>query len=87
MKRSPWYKIFGYYLLVGVPLALLALLPKFFSSESGKYLFLSVLNKETGLQFEIEQLHLSWFGSQTAKKFASEESTPTLKYLLRKRSL
>lgn len=46
MKRSPWYKIFGYYLLVGVPLALLALLPKFFSSESGKYLFLSVLNKE-----------------------------------------
>lgn len=68
MKRSPWYKIFGYYLLVGVPLALLALLPKFFSSESGKYLFLSVLNKETGLQFEIEQLHLSWFGSQTAKK-------------------
>ncbi|AHH22793.1 hypothetical protein FTM59_02165 [Chlamydia trachomatis] len=68
MKRSLWYKRFSYYLLVGLPLAFFVLLPKFLSSESGKYLFLSVLNKETGLQCEIEQLHLSWFGSQTAKK-------------------
>ena len=68
MKRSPWYKRLTYYLLVGLPLIFVILLPKIFSSESGKYIFLSILNKETGLQCEVEQLSLSWFGSQTAKK-------------------
>lgn len=68
MSRSPWYKTFSYYLFVGLPLIFLALLPQILSSESGKYLFLAVLNRETGLHCEIEELHLSWFGSQTAKK-------------------
>ena len=44
MSRSPWYKTFSYYLFVGLPLIFLALLPQILSSESGKYLFLAVLN-------------------------------------------
>ena len=65
MKRMAWFNTLGILLGLGV---FVFFLPALLSKGSGKYLLLSVIHKETGLSCTIEDLHLSWFGPQKAKK-------------------
>jgi hypothetical protein len=59
-------------LLLGAFLILLLLcalcLPMFFSTCVGKQLLIRMISNRTGLQIEIKELSLSWFGSQRAKE-------------------
>src|SRR6267154_1886756 len=42
-------------------------LPLFFSTTAGKKILIKMISNRTGLQIEINELSLSWFGSQDAK--------------------
>ncbi|WP_201456978.1 hypothetical protein [Chlamydia sp. 17-3921] len=68
MKRKFWNKFLGICLGFGIPLVFLGYLPTFLSKGSGKYLLFSIIHKETQYSCDIEELKLSWFGPQKAKK-------------------
>ncbi|WP_100933938.1 hypothetical protein [Candidatus Chlamydia corallus] len=68
MKQRSWFKISGICLGISIVLGLLISLPKLLSTESGKYLMFSLIHKESGLFCSAEELKISWFGPQTAKK-------------------
>ncbi|EPP35553.1 putative transmembrane protein [Chlamydia ibidis] len=68
MKRISWYKSFIIFFGIGFLISFLSLVPTILSKGSGKYLFLTLLNKETGLTCHVDELSLSWFGPQSAKK-------------------
>ncbi len=48
-------------------IACLLLLPMFFSTAGGKKYLLKMIQNRTGFQIEIQELSLSWFGTQQAK--------------------
>lgn len=68
MKRRSWYKTLGISISLGVFLTFVYFLPPLLSQGSGKYLFLSLIHKETGLSCDVDDLSLSWLGPQVAKK-------------------
>lgn len=68
MKRRFWFKVIGWVFGAGLLFVFLYCLPSTLSRGSGKYFFLSLIQRDTGLSCEIEELHLSWFGPQLAKK-------------------
>ncbi|QVE49084.1 hypothetical protein SBV42_04870 [Chlamydia crocodili] len=68
MKRRSWYKTLGMSVGLGIFLTFIYFLPPLLSQGSGKYLFLSLIHKETGLSCDVEDLKLSWLGPQYAKK-------------------
>lgn len=68
MKLRSWYKTLGISISLGIFLTFFYFLPSLLSEGSGKYLFLSLIHKETGLSCDIEDLKLSWLGPQSAKK-------------------
>ncbi|AHK63223.1 Putative transmembrane protein [Chlamydia avium 10DC88] len=65
MKRVSWFKTLGIALSLGI---FVFFLPTLLSIGSGKYLVLSLIHKETGLSCTVEDLKLSWWGPQSAKK-------------------
>lgn len=67
MKQNLFYKILRI-LGFGLPLVFLGYLPKILSEDSGKYLLLSIIRKETHCLCEIDKLQLSWLGPQKAEK-------------------
>ncbi|ANH78962.1 hypothetical protein [Candidatus Chlamydia sanziniae] len=68
MKRKPWYKILAICLGLGLGTTVLIFLPALFSRSSGKYLLFTLIHKESGLTYKIEDLELSWLGPQKAQK-------------------
>ncbi|WP_375793442.1 hypothetical protein O1W69_04925 [Chlamydia sp. 12-01] len=68
MKRRSWYKTLGISISLGIFLTFVYFLPPLLSQRSGKYLFLSLIHKETGLSCDVEDLKLSWLGPQYARK-------------------
>ncbi|SPN73345.1 hypothetical protein C10C_0164 [Chlamydia serpentis] len=68
MKQRSWFKVSGIYLGTSIFLIFLLFLPKLLSTGSGKYLLFSLIHKESGLSCSAQELHISWFGPQTAKK-------------------
>nr|CRI42315.1 Uncharacterized protein BN1224_DC9_BC_00050 [Chlamydia pneumoniae] len=68
MKRRSWLKILGICLGSSIVLGFLIFLPQLLSTESGKYLVFSLIHKESGLSCSAEELKISWFGRQTARK-------------------
>ncbi|WP_348664096.1 hypothetical protein [Chlamydia vaughanii] len=68
MKQRSWFKTLGISVSLGMFLTFLYFLPSILSQGSGKYLLMSLIHSETGLSCDIEDLQLSWFGPQYAKK-------------------
>ena len=68
-KRNSPAKWIGIFLSAFLLLLLLCLLvlPMLFSTTGGKKYLLKMIENRTGFQMEIQELSLSWFGSQEAK--------------------
>ncbi len=80
-NKSPT-KIIG--LLLGAFLILLFLcalcLPMFFSTAGGKKILMKMISNRTGLDIEIKELSLSWFGSQSAQEIDVQKKEEQLNF-------
>src|SRR5580700_559604 len=68
-------KIIGSLLIALIVLLVLCVLflPAFFSTASGKKTLLKMISHRTGLQIEMNELSLSWFGTQHAQSIHAQK--------------
>jgi hypothetical protein len=74
-KKKPSAKILAFCLSAFVILLFLSMLclPMLFSTTLGKNMLIKMISNRTGFQLEIEELSLSWFGSQWAKGIQAQK--------------